>query len=143
MKAVSNAGKFRFSINTCFDEVIQNCKTINRKDQAGTWISPGMVKAYSRLHEIGIAHCAETWLNGELVGGLYGIRVGNIFFGESMFSTEKNASKFAFLNFVQFFQKENGQLIDCQVYTKHLESMGARMIPRKEFLLVITQNTGE
>ena len=143
MKAVLNAGKFRFSINTCFDEVIQNCKTINRKDQAGTWINPDMVKAYTRLHEIGIAHCSETWLNDELVGGLYGIRLGNIFFGESMFSTVKNASKFAFINFVQLFQKENGQLVDCQVYTKHLESMGARMIPRKEFLRVITQNTGE
>jgi len=134
MRTVLNNGKFRFSTDRAFTQVIQNCKTVTRKGQDGTWISPAVQKAYTILHEQGYAHSAETWLDGKLVGGLYGIKLGNIFFGESMFSREKNASKFAFIKYVQLLQKEDLQLVDCQVYTGHLESLGARMISRERFV---------
>jgi len=140
MKTVLNNGKFRFTVNRAFQQVIQNCKTTARKDQDGTWISPAMQKAYIDLHIQGFAHSAETWMDGELVGGLYGIRLGHIFFGESMFSLQNNASKFAFIKYVQQLQKENIQLIDCQVYTQHLESLGARMISRDFFTKILTDN---
>jgi leucyl/phenylalanyl-tRNA--protein transferase len=90
--------------------------------------------AYIRLHEEGYAHSAEAWLDGRLVGGLYGIRMGRAFFGESMFSKESNASKYAFIQYVRLLRAEGVELIDCQVYTEHLESLGARMIPRSEFI---------
>ncbi len=143
MKTILNNGELRFTINRAFTQVIQKCKTITRKGQAGTWISSAMQEAYTRLHKLGFAHSAETWVNGELVGGLYGLRLGNIFFGESMFSTKNNASKFAFINYVQQLQKENVQLIDCQVHTEHLESLGARMISREFFTKILTDNMGE
>ena len=143
MKTVLQNGKFRFTINRAFTQVIQNCKTVSRKDQDGTWISPAMQNAYINLHELGYAHSAETWRDGKLVGGLYGIRLGKIFFGESMFSRETNASKFAFINYAKQLQKENVQLIDCQLYTKHLESLGARMIPRQQFIETLVTNTGQ
>ena len=143
MKTILSNGKYRFTINRAFTEVIQNCKTITRKGQAGTWISPAVQKAYTILHEKGFVYSVEAWMDGKLVGGLYGIRLGNIFFGESMFSVEKNASKFAFINYVQQLKKENVQLIDCQVYTKHLESLGARMIGRGQFTRIIADNTGK
>jgi len=125
---------FTFKINAAFREVIDNCRTISRKDQAGTWISDDIKDAYTRLHALGYAHSAESWLGGELMGGLYGIRMGKVFFGESMFSKASNASKFAFINYVRLLQSEGVELIDCQVYTGHLESLGARMIPRTEFV---------
>ena len=134
MKTVLQNGKYRFSVNRAFAQVIQNCKTVSRAGQDGTWISPAMQKAYTTLHELGYAHSAETWQDGELVGGLYGIRLGNVFFGESMFSGKPNASKFAFINYVRQLQKENVKLIDCQLHTNHLESLGARMIPRQQFI---------
>lgn len=143
MKTVLQNGKFRFTTNRAFTPVIQNCKTVSRKGQAGTWISPAMQKAYTTLYELGFAHSAETWLEGELVGGLYGIRLGKIFFGESMFSLQSNASKFAFINYVQQLKKENVQLIDCQLHTNHLESLGAAMIPRDLFARILAANTGK
>jgi leucyl/phenylalanyl-tRNA---protein transferase len=143
MKSVLRNGKFRFTINRAFTQVIQNCKTISRKSQDGTWISPAMQKAYTILHEHGFAQSAETWMDGKLVGGLYGIRLGKIFFGESMFSLESNASKFAFINYVQQLQKENILLIDCQLHTPHLESLGAKMIPRELFTRIFAANTGQ
>ena len=142
MKTVLHNGKFRFTTNRAFTLVIQNCKTISRKGQDGTWISPAMQKAYTLLHELGYAHSAETWLDGKLVGGLYGIRLGRIFFGESMFSLKTNASKFAFINYVQQLRKENVQLIDCQLHTDHLERLGAKMVPRKLFTEMLAVNTG-
>lgn len=143
MKTVLQNGKFRFTHNRAFAEVISNCKTISRIGQAGTWISSEMQKAYTQLHELGYAHSAETWLNGDLVGGLYGIRLGNVFFGESMFSLLNNASKFAFINYVQLLQQENLFLVDCQLYTSHLASLGARMIPREDFSKILAANKGE
>ena len=134
MQSVLNNGTFRFTINRAFNTVLQNCKSITRKDQEGTWITPEVQTAYTQLHELGYAHSAEAWMNGELVGGLYGIKLGNVFFGESMFSKVSNASKFAFINYVRHLQKENIALIDCQVYTAHLESLGAKMIKREVFI---------
>jgi len=142
MRTVLNNGKFRFTINRAFPQVIQNCKTVTRQGQEGTWISPAMQKAYINLHELGYAHSAETWLDGELVGGLYGIRLGNMFFGESMFCTKNNASKFAFISYVKQLQRENVKLIDCQLHTNHLESLGARMIDRKLFTEILAAETG-
>jgi leucyl/phenylalanyl-tRNA--protein transferase len=124
---------FEFKVNTNFAEVITNCKNVYREGQPGTWISDEMQAAYINLHQLGFAHSAEAWQDGVLVGGLYGIRLGNIFFGESMFSLRSNASKFAFINYVHLLQKENVQLIDCQLHTNHLESLGARMINRANF----------
>ena len=140
MQSVLSNGSFRFTINRAFTTVLQNCKTITRKEQEGTWITPAVQQAYTQLHQLGYAHSAEAWMNGELVGGLYGIRLGNIFFGESMFSKVSNASKFAFINYVRQLQKEKVELIDCQVYTVHLESLGAAMIDRKKFMLLLSEN---
>jgi len=140
MTAVLNSGKFRFTINAAFAEVIENCKTIFRSGQDGTWISQEVQDAYIELHRLGYAHSAEAWLGNELVGGLYGIRLGNIFFGESMFSNVSNASKFAFIKYIQLLEAANVQLIDCQVYTAHLESLGAGMIPRDEFIKILQQH---
>jgi leucyl/phenylalanyl-tRNA--protein transferase len=142
MQVILKNHSFRFTQNHAFEKVIQNCKTISRKGQPGTWISAELQKAFIRLHELGYAHSAEAWLDDILVGGLYGIRLGNIFFGESMFSSVKNASKFAFIHYVQQLQKEDVQLIDCQVYTAHLESLGARMISRSAFTAILARNIG-
>ena len=143
MKTVLQNGKFRFTVNRAFSNVIQNCKTVSRHGQEGTWISPAMQKAYTTLHELGYAHSAETWQDGKLVGGLYGIRLGNLFFGESMFSLKPNASKFAFINYIKQLQLENVQLIDCQLHTNHLESLGAEMIPREIFAEILASNKGQ
>lgn len=143
MKTVLQNGKFRFTVNRAFAEVIKNCKTISRDGQAGTWISTEMQEAYINLHKLGFAHSAETWQDGNLVGGLYGIRLGGIFFGESMFSLQSNASKFAFINYVQLLIRENVSLIDCQLYTSHLERLGAEMIPRELFSKLLDTNCGK
>ena len=134
MQQVVKKQTFQFSTNKAFKAVIQACSTTPRNGQNGTWITNEMQEAYHHMHQLGYAHSAEAWLNDELVGGLYGIRLGNVFFGESMFSHVSNASKFAFIQYVQQLQKENVQLIDCQLHTDHLESLGAAMIPRKTFM---------
>lgn len=131
---------FEFTINQAFNQVIGQCKTISRRDQESTWITDDVKKAFTHMHELGFAHSAEVWSNGELVGGLYGIRLGNIFFGESMFSKKSNASKYAFIKYVEFLKTEHVGLIDCQVYTEHLESLGAAMISRKEFVGILEEN---
>lgn len=137
MRAVLNNPRLKFRVNTAFEEVITLCKSVNRKGQPGTWITDDMQSAYIDLHKVGHAFSAETWKDGKLIGGLYGVRLGKIFFGESMFSLEKNASKYAFIKYVQQLQKEGVFLIDCQVYTEHLESLGAAMISRDEFLQLL------
>jgi leucyl/phenylalanyl-tRNA--protein transferase len=133
MKQVINRKEFVFKTNTAFKQVIANCKKIKREGQQGTWITPAVEKAYTILYDLGIAHSAEAWKGDRLVGGLYGIKMGNLFFGESMFSSESNASKFAFISYVKQLEQEGIVLIDCQVYTEHLESLGAQMIPRDQF----------
>jgi leucyl/phenylalanyl-tRNA--protein transferase len=140
MQTTLRNGKFRFTINRAFKQVIENCKNVIRQDQNGTWIQHDTVDAYTKMHELGYAHSAEAWENGELVGGLYGIHIGNIFFGESMFNKKNNASKFAFINYVEQLKKENVALIDCQIYTAHLESLGAKMIDRKAFIEILQKN---
>ena len=125
---------FQFTINKDFIGVIHSCKTIARSDQLGTWITDEVEAAYTQLHHMGYAYSAEAWHHGELVGGLYGLKLGKVFFGESMFSKKSNASKFAFIQFVEYLKKNGIQLIDCQVYTNHLESLGANMITRKKFI---------
>ena len=133
MKQVIKRQAFEFKTNTAFDQVIANCKKIKRAGQYGTWITPAVEKAYNILHQLGVAHSAEAWKDGKLVGGLYGIKMGKLFFGESMFSNQSNASKFAFINYVKQLEAEGIVLIDCQVYTEHLESLGAEMIDRNLF----------
>ena len=141
MKVLLKRQVFEFTINKAFTEVINNCKTIPRKEQDGTWITDDVKKAYTRLHQLGFAHSAEVWQNGLLVGGLYGVRLGRIFFGESMFSKTSNASKYAFISYIQHLKTEGVQLVDCQVYTEHLESLGAKMIPRQIFMQELARHT--
>ena len=140
MRAVLKKQTYYFTINTCFNNVIKNCKTINREGQNGTWISEEVIDAYTNLHNLGYALSAETWKNNKLVGGLYGVKMGNIFFGESMFSLSPNASKVAFIQLVQHLKNEGVKLIDCQVYTNHLESLGAKMIDRNDFMHLLEQH---
>ncbi|MEI2823420.1 MAG: leucyl/phenylalanyl-tRNA--protein transferase [Chitinophagaceae bacterium] len=132
-KALLKRNEFEFSINTAFKEVIHHCKNVIRPGQEGTWITPEVEKAYCKLYELGHAHSAEVWKNNKLVGGLYGIKMGKVFFGESMFSIESNASRFAFTKYVHQLIAEQVELIDCQIYSDYLESMGAEMIPRTAF----------
>ncbi len=139
MQALIKKKSFTFSTNRAFTQVIQHCKSIDRKEQDGTWITDEIEKAYTELHRKGFALSAETWLNNELAGGLYGVRIGKVFFGESMFSLESNASKFAFIMLVKKFQASGVTLIDCQVYTPHLESLGAEMIERKNFIQLLNR----
>lgn len=134
---------FTFTINKAFPSVINSCKSIRRRGQTSTWITPAVEEAYNRLHRAGYAHSAEVWLNNELVGGLYGIRLGKVFFGESMFSKMSNASKYAFISYVQQLRTEGVELIDCQVQTDHLATLGARMIPRTDFIALLDQLVGQ
>ncbi len=139
MKPVINKGEFRFTMNRVFKEVVTLCKTINRKDEQGTWINSDIVEAYIQLHEKGFALSAETWFEGKLVGGLYGVIIGKVFYGESMFSVMPNASKFAFIQLVQKLKKEGLQLIDCQIKSEHLMSLGAELLSRKTFNDLLSQ----
>ena len=123
---------FRVSFDQAFSRVIRACAG-PRRNEPDTWLSAEMIQAYEQLHQHGIAHSAEVWLGDELVGGLYGIAMGRIFFGESMFSRLSDASKVAFVQLVKRLQRAGYELIDCQVYTRHLESLGAELILRSEF----------
>ena len=125
---------FEFKIDSNFEQVIQHCAKVPRKDQAGTWITDEMMDAYTTLHRMGFAHSFETYLNNELVGGLYGISLGGAFFGESMFSIVSDSSKAAFYSLTQFAKKHDFTFIDCQLHTSHLASLGAREIDRSQYL---------
>ena len=140
MKKVFKKGKFRFVLDCDFSSVIKNCAEIFRPDQDGTWITEDIITAYTEMHRLGWAHSAETYQDGELVGGLYGIRLGKAFFGESMFSKKPNASKFAFLNLAKILFADDIAFIDCQAYTDHLASLGAREISRNDFLCLLRKN---
>jgi leucyl/phenylalanyl-tRNA--protein transferase len=139
IKRLKKKNAFVFTVNKSFAEVIRHCRKVTRPGQEGTWITEEMEKAFNRMYELGYAHSAEVWMDNELVGGLYGIRLGNVFFGESMFSRISNASRFAFVQYVELLQSEGVRLIDCQVYTEYLESMGARMISGKEFMAYLEE----
>lgn len=134
MRPILHRPAFRFSINEAFTAVMEECMQVTRPGQDGTWINSDMIAAYTTLHHRGYALSAEAWEGKKLVGGLYGVRMGQVFFGESMFSRQSNASKFAFIRLVQYLEQDGVNMIDCQVYTEHLESLGARMIPRKTFI---------
>lgn len=129
--------QFTFSIDTAFESVIKNCAKTARKGEKGTWITREMRNAYVRLHEDGYAHSAEAWLDGELVGGLYGVALGKVFFGESMFHHVTNASKVALYHLVEKLNNWGFHIIDAQVYTNHLESLGGEMIPRSKYLQIL------
>ena len=133
MKKILKKDVFTFTENKCFEEVIKNCAETKREGQDGTWLSDEMIASYIQLHLLGKAKSIEVWQNNELVGGLYGLDLGNIFCGESMFTKVSNASKAGFIWFIEKY-KTKFQLIDCQVYTEHLESLGAREISKLEFL---------
>ena len=131
------------TVDTHFEDVLDHCASISRPDQDGTWITSEMRKAYVVLHRAGYAHSVEVWKEGALAGGLYGISLGRCFFGESMFSLEPNASKIAMATLVADLLDHGADLIDCQVHTPHLESLGARDIPRDTFLALLEEsNTG-
>lgn len=136
MRQIIKKNVFEVTFNQEFPQVIKNCATAPREGQEGTWITPGMLKAYIELHHLGYAESVEVWQEQELVGGLYGIylRDKNVFCGESMFTKKSNASKFGFIRLVQKLEAEGVTLIDCQIYTEHLASLGAEEIPRSEFL---------
>lgn len=139
MRNILNRNIFNVTFNTCFREVITNCRTIKRDGQPGTWITPDMVEAYCKLHELGHAKSVEVWQGNNLVGGLYGVDINPVFCGESMFSKVSNASKVAFIALVKYLQKENYNLLDCQVYNDHLESLGAKEISREYFMKLLYQ----
>ena len=130
-----NSRKFEVKIDTNFRSVMKHCAEMPRERQDGTWILDEMVEAYCLLHELGFAHSFETYLDGKLVGGLYGVSIGKAFFGESMFHTVSDASKVAFYHLHQFLQSHDFKLIDCQQETDHLKSLGAYTIPRHDFLI--------
>ena len=132
MKKFIKKSNFNVTFDTAFKDVIDNCGKLREED--GTWILPEMKKAYYNLHLKGLAHSVEVWNGDKLVGGLYGVSIGKCFFGESMFSIESNASKFGFIKLTEYLIKNNFIIIDCQVYTKHLESLGAESISRIQFL---------
>lgn len=135
MRKLLEKEAFRVTYNTCFGEVIRNCGKIKRLGQEGTWINSEIIQAYQILHEMGIAQSVEVWQNEALVGGLYGVWVGKVFCGESMFSLVSNASKYGFITFVKTFSEI--KLIDCQVYSEHLASLGGREISRTEFMKIL------
>lgn len=139
MEKVLKTTNFRISFNEHFAEVIHHCKTIDRPGQKGTWITREMQKAYIALHELGYAKSVEVWQEDRLVGGLYGIDLGHIFTGESMFSLVSNASKVAFIYLNQILKEHNYLLLDCQVYNEHLASLGAVEIPRDVFMQYLIQ----
>ena len=139
MKKILKKNTYKVSFDTCFRDVISNCSSL--REETGTWITSEMIEAYCKLHELGFAHSVECWYDNKLVGGLYGIIIGKCFFGESMFSTMSNASKIAFITLSKILEENDFALIDCQVHTTHLESLGAVHIPREDFLQRVREST--
>ncbi len=139
LRRTLNSGRFRHSCDEAFGEVILACAGSSRPGQDGTWLVPEMIAAYEELHVLGIAHSAETWLDDRLVGGLYGVALGSIFFGESMFHAVPDASKALFATLVPWLARRGCTLIDCQQTTAHLLRFGARQIPRTHFLTLVAK----
>lgn len=134
MRRTLHKNEFSVTYDQAFEAVVTSCKDVYRPGQEGTWITEEMKEAYVSLHQLGHAHSVEVWKGSRLVGGIYGVKVGRVFCGESMFSLESNASKVALIHFLKKFSAEGGQLLDCQVHNDHLESLGAEMMPRYRFL---------
>ena len=137
LRNIINRNIFEVTINKDFEAVIKNCQKIERKEQDGTWISNEVIKSYTKLHQLGKAMSFEVWQNGELVGGLYGVDLGNVFCGESMFSKVSNASKVAFVKLIDYLKQNNYKLLDCQVHNDHLEKLGAFEISRETFMKIL------
>jgi leucyl/phenylalanyl-tRNA--protein transferase len=137
MRNTLNRNIFSVTFNQNFRDVISNCQQVKRDGQTGTWITNDMIEAYCTLHALGVAKSVEVWQNDELVGGLYGIDLGHVFCGESMFSLVSNASKVAFITLVNQLKKDNYSLLDCQVYNEHLESLGCKEIERELFMKIL------
>jgi len=140
MRPIFNQHKFRYSLDTCFERVMRACSSTPRGDHEGSWISDSFIEGYARLHHQGLAHSVEVWDGENLVGGLYGISLGKIFFGESMFAHALDASKAGFIVLVRALQQLNFVLVDCQQQTPHLESLGARGISKEHFSEYLFQN---
>ncbi len=141
LRNIINRNIFEVTINRDFEAVIANCQNIYRKNQDGTWITDDIVKSYTELHRLGKAMSFEVWQNGELVGGLYGVDLGHVFCGESMFSRVPNASKVAFVKLLEYLKEHHYKLLDCQVHNDHLEKLGAFEISRELFMLILKSNS--
>lgn len=137
LRNIINRNIFKVTFNKDFKSVIENCQQIDRKGQDGTWISDDIIESYTKLHELGKAKSVEVWQNNELVGGLYGIDLGHVFCGESMFSKVPNASKVAFVKLIEYLKENNYKLLDCQVHNDHLEKLGAFEISRESFMKIL------
>jgi leucyl/phenylalanyl-tRNA--protein transferase len=137
MKKIFKKEVFKVTFDQDFSRVIANCASICRPGQGGTWITRDIIAAYTEMYRLGYAHSAESYLNGQLVGGCYGIKLGKVFTGESMFSHTPNASKAAFLTLASALFADGVQFIDCQVYSRHLESLGGERIVRADFLKLL------
>lgn len=137
LRKAIRGGRFRITLDTAFAEVMTACATVPRPGQDGTWITPEMVTSYTELHRRGVAHSVEAWRGAHLVGGVYGLSLGAAFFGESMFARETNASKVAFVRLVEQLGRWGIPLVDCQIYTEHLASFGAREWTRRDFLAAL------
>ncbi|ARU31566.1 leucyl/phenylalanyl-tRNA--protein transferase [Sulfuriferula sp. AH1] len=138
LKRVMRKHQYEIRVDTAFRQVMEGCSQ-PRAGQDGTWISPQMIAAYTELHRLGVAHSVETWINGELAGGLYGIALGRVFYGESMFTRVADASKIAFVHLVRQLQRWQFKVIDCQMNTAHLARFGAREIPRADFMQLLAE----
>jgi leucyl/phenylalanyl-tRNA--protein transferase len=139
MRNTLNKGKFTITKDKAFKKVIQHCAKAYRPGQKGTWITENMMEAYGRLHLKGVAHSYEVWENDNLVGGLYGIDLGHVFCGESMFSKSRDASKFALIHLAKELEKRDNAVIDCQLHTAHLERLGAELISRSEYIEILRE----
>lgn len=140
MQQLIRRNAFQITFNTCFADVIQHCANTKRRQDAGTWITPDFIDAYVAMHREGYAHSVEVWKDKALVGGLYGVAIGKIFAGESMFSLQSNASKYALFALVEKLKSQQFLMLDCQLYSDHLAAMGAEDIPRSAFMEIIKKN---
>lgn len=141
LKAFIKRSTFEITFNQCFEDVIRHCQKSPRKDGDGTWINEDIVNSFTKLHQIGLAKSVEVWQNGELVGGLYGLDLGHVFCGESMFSLVSNSSKTAFVWLVDYLKARDYKLLDCQIYNDHLALLGAFEIEREEFMKILEQDS--
>ena len=142
LRRTLRSGRFLVRSDTAFEQVIDRCAGRPRPGQEGTWITPEMAEAYLRLHGLGLAHSIEAWEGGALAGGLYGVALGAAFFGESMFADRPDASKVALARLVEWLRSHRFEMVDCQVRTEHMVRLGAREIPRREFLLRLARALG-
>jgi len=137
LRNIINRNIFDVTLNKNFEGVISNCQSITRKGQNGTWITDDIIQSYTQLHKLGKVMSFEVWQNNELVGGLYGVDLGHVFCGESMFSKVPNASKVAFVKLLEYLKQNNYKLLDCQVQNDHLEKLGAFEISRESFMMIL------